>query len=311
MTEKISLVITAKNEESTVIRLLESIASQTRKPDEVFIVDGGSEDRTISVIEGYKDHISGLRVLIEPGANISEGRNRGIKETQCSVIAVTDAGCRLDSMWLERLSAKLGSDVVWCAGDHLPDATPEFEEVVGKCSTEGYFTAGSTRFKATARNLLFRKEAWEEVGGFPEFLEISEDAFFIYKLIDKCYKFQYVPDAKVYWKPRSSYRGVFRQFFRYAYWAARGGIGFRIYWKPLLQQLILISSLVLWLLLKELYLLLVGLGLIGAYVFRKFRNGTFGAFSLKRLFQVLSIQLVIQLAIFTGTCFGLIHPKDG
>jgi glycosyltransferase involved in cell wall biosynthesis len=311
MTEQISLVITVKNEESTVARLLGSIASQTRKPDEVFIVDGGSEDRTISVIEGYKNQLSGLKVVIEPGANISEGRNRGIKEARHNVIAVTDAGCRLDPEWLERLSSKLGPDVLWCAGDHLPDAENQFEEVVGMCSTEGYFTADSKRFKATARNLLFRKEAWAEVGGFPEFLEISEDAFFIFKLIDKGYKFHYVPEAKVYWKPRSSYGGIYKQFFRYAYWAARGGIVFKIYWKPLLQQFILLSSLVLWLLLKELYLLLVGLGLIGAYILRKFSKGTFGAFSLKRLIQVVSIQTVIQLAISSGSIVGLIQPKDG
>lgn len=307
MTEKISLVITAKNEESVVARLLESITSQTRKPDEILMVDGGSEDRTVSVIEGYRERLPQLKVIVEPGANISEGRNRGIKEALYDVIAVTDAGCRLDPKWLEFLSTKLESDVLWCTGDHLPDAQEEFEDVAGKCSTEGYFAVDKKKFKATARNLLFRKNAWEEVGGFPEHLEISEDAFFILKFIEKGYKFQYVPEAKVFWRPRSSYRGIFTQFYRYAYWAARGGIAFKIYWKPLLQQSVLVLSLVLWLLLKKLYLLLIGLGLVGAYIFRKFRKGTFGVFSLKKFFQVVSIQIVIQLAISSGFIVGVFH----
>ena len=307
MTEKISLVITAKNEEPVVARLLVSISQQTRKPDEILVVDGGSEDRTVSVIESYRERLPQLKVIVESGANISEGRNRGIKEARYDVIAVTDAGCRLDPKWLELLSVKLESDVMWCTGDHLPDAQDKFEAVAGKCSTEGYFAVEKKKFKATARNLLFRKNAWEEVGRFPEHLEISEDAFFILKLIEKGYKFQYVPEAKVYWRPRSSYRGIFSQFYRYAYWAARGGIVFKIYWKPLLQQFILVLSLILWLLLKKFYLLLIGLSLVGAYIFRKFTRGTFGAFSLKKFFQVVSIQIVIQFALSTGFIVGIFH----
>jgi glycosyltransferase involved in cell wall biosynthesis len=304
MTEKTSLVITIKNEETSVVGLLESIAFQTQKPDEILMVDGGSEDDTVSVIEDYRRRLPQLKVIVQSGANISEGRNRGIREAMYDVIAVTDAGCRLDPKWLEFLLAKLEQDVLWCVGDHLPDAQEGFRDIAGKCSTEGYFVVDKKKIKATARNLLFRKNAWEEVGGFPEHLEISEDAFIILKFIKKGYKFFYVPEAKVYWRPRSSYRGIFTQFYRYAYWATRGRIAHKIYWKPLLQQSILVLSFISWLVLKKLYLLLIGLGLVGAYIYRKFRKGTFGTFSLKKFFQVISIQIVIQLAISAGLFVG-------
>ena len=305
--EKISLVITTKNEEDAIGGLLESLMQQTRGPDEVLIVDGGSEDKTVAVIEDFRDRLSALRVIVEPGANISAGRNRGIKEASYGVIAVTDAGCRPDPQWLELLSTKLEPDVMWCTGEHLTDAQSEFEDVVGKCSTEGYLTVNSRKFKATARNLIFRKEAWEAVDGFPEFLEISEDVFFILKLIEKGYKFEYVPEAKVFWRPRPSFRRIFTQFYRYAYWAARGRIVFKIYWKALLQQLILVLSLTLWLVLKKLYLLLLGLGLIGAYIFRKLRKGSFGPLSLKKVFWIISILFIIQVAISTGSIIGFIQ----
>lgn len=309
--DQISLVVTTKNEESTIARLLESITQQTRMPQEIILVDGGSADDTVSVIKAYSDRLPQLRVIVEAGANISQGRNRGIKESQHDVLAVTDAGCRLDPKWLELLSEKLDPEVMWCAGDHLPEAQNEFEELAGKCSTEGFFFIGKKSFKATARNLLFRKKAWEEVGGFPEDLEISEDAFFVLKLIEKGYKFQYVPESRVYWKPRSSYRGILTQFHRYAYWAALGGIALKIYRRPLFQQFILLLSLFLWLLLKKLYVLFLGLGLVAAYIFRKFSKGTFGALSLKKFLQVLAIQILIQVAISSGFVMGLLRRCVG
>lgn len=302
--EQISLVLTVKNEEKTITRLLESIIRQTRMPEEIVVVDGGSSDNTVSVIKDFGDRLSQLKVVVEPGANISQGRNRGIEESQYDVIAVTDAGCRLDPLWLETLSEKLDPAVIWCAGDHVPEAKNAFEEIAGKCSTEGYFTADHKKFKATARNLLFRKKAWEEVGGFPEYLEISEDAFFILKLLDKRYKFHYVPQAKVFWRPRSSYGEVFKQFYNYAYWAVRGGIFLKVYWKPLLQQIILVFSFGLWLLLKKFYWLFLGLGLVGVYFVRKFRTEVFGVFSVRKLVWVVSIQTLIQMGIFFGMIIG-------
>ena len=46
-----------------------------------------------------------LRLLVEPGANISRGRNLAIAAAQGPVIAATDAGVRLADDWLEHLVA--------------------------------------------------------------------------------------------------------------------------------------------------------------------------------------------------------------
>ena len=46
---KVSLVVTVLNEEPSIAALLESILSQTKKADEIVIVDGGSTDKTIDI----------------------------------------------------------------------------------------------------------------------------------------------------------------------------------------------------------------------------------------------------------------------
>src|SRR6185369_733389 len=83
---------------------MRSMAAQTRLPDEVVIVDGGSRDDTVAIIQSYADKLP-LRVLIEPGCNISSGRNRAITAAQGDIIAATDAGVELAPDWLEKLTA--------------------------------------------------------------------------------------------------------------------------------------------------------------------------------------------------------------
>ncbi|MGQ9593265.1 MAG: glycosyltransferase, partial [Anaerolineae bacterium] len=86
---RVSVVATVKDEGQSIRGLLDSLAAQTRPPDEVVLVDGGSQDDTVAQIQGYADRLP-LRVLVEPGANISRGRNLAIAAATGEVIA--DAG---------------------------------------------------------------------------------------------------------------------------------------------------------------------------------------------------------------------------
>ena len=104
---QVSVIVTVFNERTSIARLLDSLAAQTRRPDEVVICDGGSSDGTDAFIADYaRRHparLPGLRVIVAPGANISRGRNVAIAAARGPLIAATDAGVRLSDTWLERL----------------------------------------------------------------------------------------------------------------------------------------------------------------------------------------------------------------
>ena len=98
---KTSLILTVLNEADSLPTLLDSVAMQTVLPDEVVICDGGSYDNTVALLRAETRFP--IRVIESHGANISRGRNLAIAAAQNEIIAVTDAGVRLDERWMERL----------------------------------------------------------------------------------------------------------------------------------------------------------------------------------------------------------------
>ena len=101
MAYQVSVITTVLNEAGSIGVLLGSLLRQTRLPGEVVLVDGGSTDGTLEVVECYARKASlPIRSLRVPGCNISEGRNAAIAAAHGEIIAVTDAGVRLAEDWL-------------------------------------------------------------------------------------------------------------------------------------------------------------------------------------------------------------------
>ncbi|HLA45557.1 MAG TPA: hypothetical protein VJZ27_19065, partial [Aggregatilineales bacterium] len=72
------------------------------------------------------------------------------------------------------------------------------------------------KFLPSSRSVAFCKTTWEAVGGYPEWLDYSEDLVFDLRLKAKYGDFVFVPTASVYFKPRKSLRSFFRQYYLYA-----------------------------------------------------------------------------------------------
>lgn len=64
---KVSLIATVLNGADHLEAFLGSLAAQTRAPDEIVVVDGGSTDGTASLLA----EAEGVTLIQEPGANIS------------------------------------------------------------------------------------------------------------------------------------------------------------------------------------------------------------------------------------------------
>jgi glycosyltransferase involved in cell wall biosynthesis len=217
---RVSVVATVLNEEGSIDALLHSLLAQTRPPDEIVIADGGSRDGTVSAIRAAQETGAPIRLIELPGANISAGRNAAISAASGDIIACTDAGVRLEPTWLEEIIAPLcGQDSVKVdvvSGFFKADPRTIFEVAMGATVLPDVSNINPERFLPSSRSVAFRKSAWRMVGGYPEWLDYCEDVVFDLALREAGCHFVFRSSALVHFRPRSSIRSFFRQYFLYA-----------------------------------------------------------------------------------------------
>lgn len=235
MEQKVTLVTTVKNEEESIIGFLDSVMKQTKMPNEVIIVDGGSTDKTIEKCQmsplkysgqaNVKCQMLDKMKIIRKRGNRSVGRNTAIKASSHSIIAVTDAGCILDPRWLERIIAPFKDrkiDVV--AGFYKGKAETVFQKCVVPYALVMPDKVNPNTFLPATRSLAFRKSVWKKVGGFNKTYSHNEDYVFARELKRINARIFFKKNAIVNWIPRKNLSEFYVMCKRFAYGDAEAGI---------------------------------------------------------------------------------------
>ncbi len=210
--------MTVKNDPGGCAVTLESLETQTRRPDEIIVVDGGSTDRTIHVIHRQTATNPRVRLIEAPGANIARGRNIAADAAKSEIIASTDAGCRAEPEWLEKLIEPFETDAAteFVGGFYRINSHTLLEEVVGLATMRGQLDPVCPEtFNPSARSMACTKSVWSRAGGWPEWIGFSEDTLFDHKVRGMGVGWRFAADAIVHWRPRPSLRGIAKQFYNY------------------------------------------------------------------------------------------------
>ena len=221
----ISVCATVKNEAGAVEELISDLKSQTRSPDEVVVVDGGSTDGTGRRLAAGLDEWTAFKLIDYPGSNIAQGRNRAVAESSGDIVALLDAGLRLKPEWLESLAGPLESqpavDVVF--GYVLSRPTRFFEAVLGAVTIPDESEIDPDEYPPSAGSLAFRREFAEECV-FPEWLDFGEDMYLDLKWRAQRRALLHASGADVGFRPRRDLRAFFRQYFNYAKGDGKAGM---------------------------------------------------------------------------------------
>lgn len=226
MTLKVSVAIPARNEEASIVPLLDSLLAQTHPPDEIVVADGGSTDATVARAQGYGDR--GVRVLELGPAFPGRGRNAAIEAARNPWIALIDAGCVADPGWIEGLVRPLGR--------HPGSAETSPKIVYGTCRPrlEGEWANAQALAFLSPRNsgaaapfiasTLLHRSAWEAAGRFPEELRAAEDLLFLDRLQASGLPIATSAEAVVEWSLPRTPAAVFRRFRLYSRYHLAAGL---------------------------------------------------------------------------------------
>ncbi|RCJ37613.1 glycosyl transferase family A [Nostoc punctiforme NIES-2108] len=170
---KISVIIPAYNAEITIAETIQSVQQQTFTDFELIVINDGSKDRTVELVNSIKDER--LQIFSYENGGLPVARNRGISHATGEFIAFLDA----DDLWtadkLElQLTAleqnpKAGVAYSWtCFMDVDEQGKPLFFLPSPKYSFAGnvYEKLLVSDFIHNGSNTLIRRQALESTGGF-------------------------------------------------------------------------------------------------------------------------------------------------
>lgn len=302
---KTSIVITVKNEISSIQDLLDFLEKQTIKPREIIIVDGGSADGTIEIIKRRMKKNKLIRLMVYKDISRAKGRNIGIMNSKSDIIAITDAGGYPKSNWLEKITIPfLNSNINAVSGYYQAKAMTVFE----KCVTP-YFLVMPNKIKfnreflPSSRSVAFRKSIWEKVGGYPQKFLYNEDLVFDYNLKKAGVSFYFEPKAIVVWFPPNDLLQTGKKLLNFARGDAQAGIP-----RPMVKLIFFRYGVGFFLVVFKFYQIFVFLVLFYILwaILKNFRYAKF----FQALFWLPVIQIISDVAIMIGTVLGKVGRNE-
>jgi glycosyltransferase involved in cell wall biosynthesis len=197
----VSVIMPAYNAERFVARTVESVLSQTYRNLQILVINDGSTDGTVDIVESFARKDSRIRVLHQPNLGAPAARNHGIKESKGEYIALIDA----DDIWhiekiqaqvefFQRSSPSVGLVYSWSViidekDNPLTGITHEYSgDVLAELLYSNFVGNGSSA--------MIRRSCFQEVGDFNLCLRGGQD-WDMYLRFAERFQFQVIPKYHV------------------------------------------------------------------------------------------------------------------
>ncbi len=304
---KTTLIATVLNEEDNIAKYLDSVLNQTKKPDEIIIVDAGSTDKTIKILKEYKKVLP-IKIIIEKGCTISQAENIAIKQSKHDIILGGCAGITIKKDMFEQLLKKLDDNVDIVTGVYMVLGKTKMQKAIAdvfQYSLIPNIKNVDDNFNSTNRSLAYKKKIWKILGKYPEHLNRADDTWFNAEARRKGLKFKLAKNAIAYWYARKNLKLVFK----YCYLDVKCDIenGFEKkryvkYWLDLFA--IIISAVGMFLGLSPVFFYgMIGINLI-YFVYYSIKTAITNG-KISRIPLYISVIITLMLS----TCYGLIMGK--
>lgn len=216
----VSVIIPAFNEESNIAQCIESVLKLDYPAYEVIIVDDGSRDLTLPIIENYD--VSLIRLRHNRGKVAA--LNKGIEKAKGEIIFFTDSDSALDSMALRYLVgnfsdpsiAAVAGKVVLKRNNSYLKRMQTLEYLYGQAVIkEAQVRSGDSVSICPGPATAFRRSVLLETGGYRN-RTLAEDFDITIDLLELGYKAVYEPRAISYTTAMTTWNGLKKQRIRWS-----------------------------------------------------------------------------------------------
>jgi len=210
--QKISIIVAARNEEQHLPELLHRLAIQNYPEDcfEIIISNDRSTDATLDILQEATSRIPNLKYVTVKEENPKMVGKKGaltlaIAAASNPILAFTDADCLPGENWLKEIDRHFQKKVDYLAGySPLIISNPKLNRLKNLERASIFaVTAGSFGINwaltSTGRNLAYRRELYDQMGGFKEIGHIrSGDDDLMLQLMGRKirkFNFMFAPDS--------------------------------------------------------------------------------------------------------------------
>lgn len=196
----ISVITPVYNREKFIVECIQSVQNQTYTNYEHIIIDDGSLDKTVEVVENFASNDSKIIFIKNPknsGGKPGLVRNIGLKQAKGEFIAFLDS----DDLWeINKLEKQLDFmlqsdfDISYHPLVKFRTSLADQDGFWGReCSFQDYFRGLFLSNFISTCSVMAKKSVLKEVDFFDESLQYSEDHFLWMKLAVKNFSFGFMP----------------------------------------------------------------------------------------------------------------------
>ncbi len=200
----ISIIIPTYNTQKYISETIQSVIDQTLSDWELIIIDDGSTDNTVQIVEEFKKRDTRIKYYYQENAGVSAARNKGIELSKGEFIAFLDA----DDIWLPKnLEKKIESiennvEVFWAFSNiiHFTESSEVIDDKITDANNLEWLGAlllWNAEVKTTPGNIVLKRECCTKGGlRFDENFSTAADQDFCIQLAAK-YKGKCLKEALV------------------------------------------------------------------------------------------------------------------
>lgn len=213
---KVTVLVTCKNSIRTIEKCVESLLDLKYPNFKVFFVDAFSTDRTYEVLKKYADEKK--IILRQVRGNPPTAYNYAFNMIKTEFTAITNADCIADRNWLKEMIKSFKEDDVMAVTGLVKNPrrpTSKLQEIIGRELADRYKHFTKEMSRAPEMNLCIRTSIVRKLK-FDKSLDVAYDTDFGYRLTRKYGRILYQKSAVIYHYHRASWKGFFKQQFKYA-----------------------------------------------------------------------------------------------